>query len=36
MGLGLEIVNKICALYGFSIRYAYENQYHSFTVQMKS
>ncbi len=36
MGLGLEIVNKICGLYGFSIRYAYENQYHSFTVQMKS
>ncbi|RPD38659.1 sensor histidine kinase [Chitinophaga barathri] len=36
MGLGLEIVNKICALYGFSIHYSYENQYHSFTVQMKS
>ncbi|WP_346317557.1 HAMP domain-containing sensor histidine kinase [Chitinophaga sp. YIM B06452] len=36
MGLGLEIVNKICGLYGFTVRYAYESQYHSFTVQMKS
>ena len=36
MGLGLEIVNKICRLYDFTIRYAFENQYHSFTVQMKS
>ncbi|MGN6510110.1 MAG: sensor histidine kinase, partial [Chitinophaga sp.] len=36
MGLGLEIVNKICRLYDFTIRYTFENQYHSFTVQMKS
>ncbi|WP_109699852.1 sensor histidine kinase [Chitinophaga deserti] len=36
MGLGLEIVRKICDLYGFEVKYRWENMLHSFQVIMKS
>lgn len=36
MGLGLEIVRKICDLYGFEVKYRWENTLHSFQVIMKS
>jgi signal transduction histidine kinase len=32
MGLGLEIVSKICELYGFKLQYQFENLEHIFTV----
>jgi len=32
LGLGLAIVQKICALYGFEIDYQFERQIHSMTV----
>lgn len=35
MGLGLEIVKKICDLYHFEISYAYEHPLHAFHVIMK-
>ncbi|RPE14130.1 sensor histidine kinase [Chitinophaga lutea] len=35
MGLGLEIVRKICDLYGFSITYQYAHPLHTFRVQMQ-
>ncbi|MRG47863.1 hypothetical protein GFS24_22265 [Chitinophaga sp. SYP-B3965] len=35
MGLGLEIVKKVCDLYEFEISYAYEHPLHSFRVRMK-
>lgn len=35
MGLGLEIVRKICDLYGFEITYTYEAPLHTFRVTMK-
>ncbi|GHT14153.1 two-component sensor histidine kinase [Bacteroidia bacterium] len=31
-GLGLAIAKQICSLYGWDIRYAYENEEHRFTV----
>ncbi len=33
IGLGLEIVNKICALYQYNIQYYFSNQMHIFSVQ---
>jgi signal transduction histidine kinase len=33
LGLGLEIVNKICALYQYHIQYQFSNQMHIFSVQ---
>lgn len=35
MGLGLEIVRKICDLYGFEVKYAWEGGLHNFQVIMK-
>lgn len=35
IGLGLSIVNKICDLYGYSIKYYYENEMHNFEVLFK-
>lgn len=35
MGLGLEIVKKVCDLYQFEISYTYEHPLHSFRVRMK-
>jgi signal transduction histidine kinase len=32
IGLGLEIVNKICTLYHYSIQYQFSNQMHIFSV----
>ncbi len=32
IGLGLEIVNKICALYQYHIQYQFSNQMHMFSV----
>lgn len=34
-GLGLSIVKAICVIYGFSVRYSFENQKHSFTVGLR-
>ncbi len=33
IGLGLEIVRKICSLNGFDLQYSFKNQLHSFTVK---
>lgn len=35
MGLGLEIVKKICDLYKYEITYAYEHPMHVFSVKMQ-
>lgn len=35
MGLGLEIVKKICDLYGFRVAYVYEHPMHVFSVKMQ-
>lgn len=35
MGLGLEIVRKICDLYGFEVTYRFEPPLHSFRIVMK-
>lgn len=35
MGLGLEIVRKICDLYGFDVKYGWDLGMHSFQVIMK-
>jgi len=32
LGLGLSIVQKICRMYGFSVRYSYENNLHCMQV----
>jgi len=32
LGLGLAIVQKICALYGFDVKYDFEQQLHCLTV----
>ncbi|MGE7777597.1 sensor histidine kinase [Chitinophaga sp. NPDC101104] len=36
LGLGLEIVRKICDLYGFEVKYSWEKGMHNFQVIMKS
>ncbi|WP_126244107.1 sensor histidine kinase [Chitinophaga rhizosphaerae] len=36
LGLGLEIVRKICDLYGFEVKYGWEKGMHNFQVIMKS
>lgn len=35
MGLGLEIVRKICDLYGYRVKYSWEHGLHNFQVIMK-
>jgi signal transduction histidine kinase len=34
-GLGLSLVKKVCEFYNFSINYCYENQQHTFVLQLK-
>lgn len=34
LGLGLEIVQKICRLSGFAIRYSFEDNLHTFSLQL--
>ena len=34
-GLGLSLVKKVCEFYNFSISYSYENQQHTFVLQLK-
>ncbi len=36
MGLGLEIVKKICDLYGFEVSYSYDHPLHTFRILIKS
>ncbi|MEO6731377.1 MAG: HAMP domain-containing sensor histidine kinase [Ferruginibacter sp.] len=36
IGLGLEIVKKICNLYGFAISYQFVNDLHSFSVRLNT
>jgi len=36
LGLGLAIVQKICALYGFEVNYQFRDQLHSMTVTFKN
>jgi signal transduction histidine kinase len=35
-GLGLSLVNKICEYYGFTVKYDYKNNLHSFTLTLQS
>lgn len=36
IGVGLEIVKKICILYGFTVSYQFVNDLHSFTVRLNT